>query len=246
MRLKDKLGDQGNFLFKNRSHLPLLLLPLILLGVFTNHYSSNISFWDFSYNILCILVSTLGFFIRIITIGHVPKNTSGRNRKKQIADKLNTTGIYSVVRNPLYLGNFLMWLGIIMYVRSIYTIIIFILIFFLYYERIIYTEESFLADKFKDEFNNWARKTPSFIPKFRLWQKFDLHFSLRNVLKREYSGFLGALVSFYFIHFLRIFSHTGNFQIEISDLLILGISLSFTIVLRIIRKSTKLLNIKGR
>ena len=36
--------------------------------------------------------------------------TSGKNTAKQIAESLNTSGIYSVLRNPLYLANFLNWL----------------------------------------------------------------------------------------------------------------------------------------
>ncbi|MGB8874133.1 MAG: hypothetical protein WCC75_12145, partial [Desulfobaccales bacterium] len=44
--------------------------------------------------------------------GLPPRGTSGRNTQGQVAETLNTTGIYSLVRNPLYLGNFLIWLGL--------------------------------------------------------------------------------------------------------------------------------------
>lgn len=48
------------------------------------------------------------------TIGQVPKGTSGRNTSQQVADTLSTDGVYSVVRHPLYLGNFLMCMGVSM------------------------------------------------------------------------------------------------------------------------------------
>ena len=50
--------------------------------------------------------------IRIYTVGTTPAGTSGRNRDKQIAEKLNKTGVYSIIRHPLYLGNLLIWLGV--------------------------------------------------------------------------------------------------------------------------------------
>ncbi|MBW6498500.1 MAG: DUF1295 domain-containing protein [Bacteroidales bacterium] len=61
--------------------------------------------------VICLFFCLLGFGIRIYIVGHTPKNTSGRNTSGQLADELNTTGVYSVVRHPLYLGNFFMWLG---------------------------------------------------------------------------------------------------------------------------------------
>ena len=57
-------------------------------------------------------MSFFGLGIRVFTVGFTPKNTSGRNTAEQIADVLNTSGIYSMVRHPLYVGNFFMWLGI--------------------------------------------------------------------------------------------------------------------------------------
>ena len=66
-----------------------------------------------SYNLteemIFLAVSLLGEAIRIITVGHAPRNTSGRNTTEgQVADVINTSGIYSIIRHPLYVGNFLL------------------------------------------------------------------------------------------------------------------------------------------
>lgn len=90
--------------------------------------------------------------IRIFTIGHTSKRTSGRNTKRQIADTLNTTGIYSVVRHPLYLGNFFMFLGVMLFAHLWWLLLIYILVFWLYYERIMFAEEAFLRKNFGDEY----------------------------------------------------------------------------------------------
>ncbi|MEI3590430.1 MAG: hypothetical protein V8Q44_05920 [Alistipes ihumii] len=61
----------------------------------------------------CLLVSLFGLAIRIRTAGHTPDRTSGRNTAEgQVADEPNTTGIYSMMRNPLYVGDLFKWPGI--------------------------------------------------------------------------------------------------------------------------------------
>ena len=52
------------------------------------------------YNYFCLLVGLTGLFIRLHVVGHAAENTSGKKNKK--ADQVNSTGIYSIVRHPLY------------------------------------------------------------------------------------------------------------------------------------------------
>lgn len=81
-----------------------------------------------------IFVSLLGLGIRIHAVGYSGKHTSGRNTGKgQIADILNTKGLYSITRNPLYVGNYLMWLGFAMLTCNLWFIGVFSLIFWIYY-----------------------------------------------------------------------------------------------------------------
>ena len=69
-----------------------------------------------------IIISFLGEAIRIFTVAYTPAGTSGRNTKQQLADTLNTTGIYSLLRHPLYLGNFFMFLDTFIFTVNIYGI----------------------------------------------------------------------------------------------------------------------------
>ena len=88
------------------------------------------------------------FWVRSYTIGTTPRGTSGRNTEEQVAEQLNSSGIYSTVRHPLYLGNYLMWIGIVLFTKSISFTIIVSLMYWLYYERIMFAEERFLERKF--------------------------------------------------------------------------------------------------
>ena len=136
MALTDQMERQGHWLFKYRSILPLLIFVLGLYIFIQNEI--NPSNWvvkqtayENVYELGCLLVSLLGFFIRVYTVGYTPPNTSGRNTKRQVADVLNTRGIYSIMRNPLYVGNFFMWLGIAMLTGDAWFTVSFILLYFL-------------------------------------------------------------------------------------------------------------------
>ena len=101
-----------------------------------------------------------------MTVGYVPRGTSGRNTRKQVAEVLNTTGMYSVVRHPLYVGNFIMWLGISLFFHLWWFTLLIALIFWVYYEKIMYAEEAFLEEKFGEQFLALGRKNPAFYPSF--------------------------------------------------------------------------------
>ncbi len=211
MSLQSELVSQGNFLFKHRSNLPLLLL---MLGIAVMGYSIyNGFFLDYlqpRYEILSLIIGLLGLFIRIVTVGYTPVNTSGRNTKVQLADELNTTGMYSLVRHPLYLGNYLMWLSIAILTQHIWFILLFITCYWLYYERIMIAEESFLISKFGEIYADWANKVPSFIPRKFRWTKPKYPFSFKKVLKKEKNGLFALFLIFYLFKGVETFLLDGE------------------------------------
>ena len=107
MALLHSMEESGKWLFKYRGQLPLLLFALAVPAIKFNSYLWITNEVYLAFTIFAIVVSFLGLVIRAITIGITPKGTSGRNTKEQVAEELNSKGIYSVLRHPLYLGNFL-------------------------------------------------------------------------------------------------------------------------------------------
>ncbi|RKZ26606.1 hypothetical protein DRQ26_04165 [bacterium] len=96
MALRENFENTGNFLFRWRSYLPLLILPLIALAIYRIGFIEK-NFGEMAgdiYTIVCVAVSFLGLFIRCYTVGYAPEGTSGRNTDGQRADTLNKTGIY--------------------------------------------------------------------------------------------------------------------------------------------------------
>jgi protein-S-isoprenylcysteine O-methyltransferase Ste14 len=172
MALQEEFENQGNWLFKYRGHLPLVWLvagwALYLWNAWTTEGHSGCCLIPHNYyETGCLCVSLLGLAVRIFTVGHTARNTSGRNTAGQLADSLNTSGIYSMVRHPLYLGNYFMWAGIALLTRDFWFVVAFSLSYWVYYERIMFAEEQFLRKKFGDVYLRWADKTPAFVPNLK-------------------------------------------------------------------------------
>jgi protein-S-isoprenylcysteine O-methyltransferase Ste14 len=202
MTVANQLLRQGTFLFRWRSFLPFLLAaPAAVAFLGSNtiemHYGEIA---DDAWKVFCMSISLLGQAWRSLTVGSAPGGTSGRNTVEQRADVLNTTGVYSLSRNPLYFGNFIVVFGFAMAVQVWWLALI--LVFALYYERIIIVEETFLEQKFGDEYLSWAKETPSFLPRLHGWVPPARGFSLRKVLRKEYNGYALILITFPAIDFL--------------------------------------------
>lgn len=244
MALVHEFEKNGNWLFKRRGWLPLFIFLPSLAYV----YLSGAEAMKFrpGIEITCLGISLTGLVIRAITVGRTPKGTSGRNVNKQVADTLNTSGIYSVVRHPLYVGNFFMWLGPVLWLRSVWIAVIFCLLYWLYYERIMFAEEQFLRRKFADKYDEWASGVKAFLPSFNNYRKSELPFSLRNVLKREYNGFGTVFLVFAVLDLVRNIALNQEIRLNLLWAVLMGCGLIIWIVLRTLKKFTARLDVKGR
>ncbi len=201
MALQEEMEKQGIWLFKYRSFLPLIILFIgTVLYIRTEMYPETFILEGTSYEIyfemFCLLISLAGLGVRIGTVGYTPKNTSGRNTSQQVADTLNTTGMYSLVRHPLYVGNFLMWLGVGMLTGNFWFVIVFCFFYWVYYERIMFAEEQFLRRKFGQQYLEWSKDVPAFIPNFKNFKKSNLDFSWKKILKKEKNGLFALFLIF--------------------------------------------------
>ncbi|MFT6849896.1 MAG: protein-S-isoprenylcysteine O-methyltransferase Ste14 [Sphingobacteriales bacterium] len=246
MALIEELNSQGNWLFKRRSFLPMLLfIPGIALFVYQKMESpiANSDNCDLMY----LGVGILGLLIRSFTVGFTPKGTSGRNTTEgQVAEELNTTGIYSTVRHPLYLGNLLMWLSPILIINNHWFTIVFLLTYWIYYERIMFAEEFFIRNKFGKAYDDWAENTPPFFPRLKNYTKSTLTFSFRNVLKREYNGFFNLVMIFIIFKVIEGYVVTEGFHLAFLWKIIFAVTAVVFIVLRTLKKTTKILEVEGR
>ena len=153
------LTRAGRLLFRWRSFTPV---PLVLLAIPLLWRSRGAaSPWWLSCGIaLCVL----GQALRAWVLGQVPDGTSGQNEKLG-AVSLNSTGPYALTRNPLYLGNFAITLGLCVVAHDPLLVALVAALFGLQYRAIIAAEEEFLRGQFGAGYDAYCAQVPRFWPR---------------------------------------------------------------------------------
>ena len=108
-----------------------------------------------------------------------------------------------MVRHPLYVGNFFMGLGVAMLSYNFLFVIIYILLFWVYYERIMFAEESYIRSKFSGAMEEWLSKTPTFIPSFSNFKRPNSSFNWKKIIRQEKNGFVAAFAIFWMAYTLK-------------------------------------------
>jgi len=204
--ISEKVEKLGNFLFRWRGYIPWIMVVFFWKALISpEHIGEKFGIlWEFAFEIFCISISLMGIIVRVIIAGKVPEGTSGRNTKEQKAESLNTTGLYSIVRHPIYvLGNFPIFLGILLFLQLWWAILPSIVTFWIYYLPIMKAEDKFLEKKFQEEWRRWAKKTPLAIPNLKNYQPFNSEFSWRKAIKKEYTTLFVILSIFSLIDIIR-------------------------------------------
>jgi protein-S-isoprenylcysteine O-methyltransferase Ste14 len=242
MPFKEEMERSGHKLFRRRSYLPLLAVPFIAAALLcaparARSLEKLFDIWDG----VCFLVSCMGLLIRAVAVGYAPKGTSGRNTKGQKAEQLNVAGMYSLVRHPIYLGNFIVWLGMVMFSRSPWCVLAMVLLFWVYYERIMFAEEEFLRGKFGETYTAWAERTPLFIPRLSGFKPPLNSFSIKSVLTREYTTISVTWLYFIIFDSLDDFINDKVLGCDMFWQILLVFTVIFYLTIRLLKKKTKLL-----
>jgi len=243
MPIRAHFERSGNWLFHKRGYLPLLLVALLVPALAEFRLSGGNHLGDLRWGVFCLAISLVGLGIRVAVIGYVPAGTAGRNTRKYIAKTLNTSGLYSVVRHPLYLGNCIMWLGVTMFPRVWWCPVIGILVFWLYYERIMFAEEEFLRRKYGSQWTAWAERTPAIVPALRGWLPTGRGFSIRHVLRREHPGLFALVSSLTALEVLSAAIRERRLGVDPVWALLFGGTAVAYMVLRTLKHRTRLLHV---
>ena len=139
----------GRVFFRLRSLTPI---PLILvLVIFSRPAPVPI--------VLGSLLIVLGEWLRIWAVGYAGGST--RTRTLGAARDLVTTGPYAYVRNPLYLGNLVLSLGVCVVANVYWMIAVLLIGFLIQYTPIIRSEETYLMDVCGDRYRAYCAAVPA-------------------------------------------------------------------------------------
>lgn len=179
----------GNFFFKYRNLLFIFLYLALFIPSSEIFREDSLGPNYYLYPlILGLSITILGQLIRGVTIALKYIVRGGKN-KEVYADDLITEGIFTHCRNPLYVGNILMLVGVGILINSLLFVAVFIPLFLFIYQAIVLAEEQFLRNKFKGQFDAYCSKVS------RWWINFnglgktisDMDFNGKRWLIKEYN-----------------------------------------------------------
>ena len=124
---------------------------------------------------------TIGFFLIIAGMFFRGWASGYINKDKELA----TNGPFSLTRNPLYFGNFILGLGIAVAGNNIYSYTIFFAFYLLFFPFLMALEHKRMKKKFGKGYEEWAKNSNSFFPKIKKIKNhdFNITFYMQN---REY------------------------------------------------------------
>jgi protein-S-isoprenylcysteine O-methyltransferase Ste14 len=143
----------GAVLFRNRSWLPV---PFLLVALLAPAHPTAAN-W-----IAGGVLIGLGEWIRLAGVAAAGTVTRRRSRDVQ---RLVTYGIFQLVRNPLYVGNFLIWMGFVVISGVMWFLPVAIVLFAIEYTLIVSYEEGVLESIFGQEYLDYKQTTPRWIPR---------------------------------------------------------------------------------
>lgn len=103
---------------------------------------------------LGLLVMIFGEALRFISAGTLVK-----------FEGVTREGIYSYVRNPLYIGSFFIGLGACVLGRDMYFTVFYLIAYPTVYYRIIKREENWLIGRYGDDYRAYLQETPRLLPR---------------------------------------------------------------------------------
>jgi protein-S-isoprenylcysteine O-methyltransferase Ste14 len=146
----------GAWLFRYRSFLPVPL-ALMLLLIRSGEVDGR------ALMAAGALIVAAGQSLRLWAVRHI--GTISRTRTTRYGP-LMTGGPYAIVRNPLYVGNWLLWTGFAVWSRLLWMLPIAWIIFFVQYRAIAKWEAAFIRSKYLTAYDDYAGQVRAWMPRW--------------------------------------------------------------------------------
>ena len=188
----------GNFLFKYRSYTPI---PLALYILYNSHPEIQ--------NVLIgFILIAIGESLRMWAVSYA----GGITRTTNVgAPSLCTSGPYGYTRNPLYIGNMIIYSGVVFVAGSLNILSMLIVtwaFFMIQYYLIINLEQNTLIDIFGKEYKNYMNNVPILFPRLSSWKNKDKYVPMKfsktiKTEKRTLQNIILLILIIYFKHYLK-------------------------------------------
>ncbi|HEV7310841.1 isoprenylcysteine carboxylmethyltransferase family protein [Ensifer sp.] len=186
----------GNFLFRFRNQLfPAIIVVLFLLMPPPTMVLGSAAL-TLAKDTAAILIIAAGLALRATVVGYKYIKRGGL-KKKVYAKDLVTEGMFGVCRNPLYVGNMLLYSGVFLLHGNPLLVVVGIGLFAFMYQCIVYAEEAFLLRTFGEAYQAYGRDVPRWALRFRNFAAATegMTFNVRRVVGKDYSTVSAAMLA---------------------------------------------------
>lgn len=142
----------GAIVFRNRGWLPVVALLVPLL------WPAQTTAWHWIAGALLVAAGELTRLAGVAAAGTVTR------RRSRTVKRLVTHGIFAWVRNPLYVGNFLAWMGFTVMSGALWFLPVAAVVFAIEYTLIVRYEEGVLESIFEREYLRYKKRTARWLP----------------------------------------------------------------------------------
>jgi len=234
----------GNFFFKYRDYLFIFLYLAVFIPsppIFRSEvFGENYYLWPI---ITGLVITIAGQAVRSATIGLTYIVRNGKD-KIVYADELITEGIFNHCRNPLYVGNILMLLGVGILSNSLIYIGILIPLFLFIYQAIVLAEENFLRNKFGEQFNAYCKRVNRWWINLKHIDKTfkSMRFNVKRWILTEYNTqfvWLSGIATILLVKYPNLYQNDPDFGNVLLAGVIIFLALCYGFV-RYLKKSGKM------
>lgn len=184
----------GNFFFRYRNVLfPGVFLFFVLVARPTVLFGSPVI--DLILTVCGAFVAVAGQLFRLLTIGFEYIHRGGKDGQVY-ASRLVQGGVYATTRNPMYVGNALIAIGMAMMAGSPVAYVVVIPFFLFVYQAIVAAEEEFLRRKFGGEYEEYSASVNRFFPSFRGVRNLfsTIPYDWKRAIRKDLSTIMGLLI----------------------------------------------------
>ena len=184
----------GNFFFKYRNALFPVLFALAALIGRPQVILGNPAL-DRALGVCGVLVALTGQLVRLITIGYEYIERGGK-KGKVYASRLVQGGVYALTRNPMYLGNGLIAIGMSLVAGAPLIYLIVLPLFLYIYQAIIAAEETYLRRQFGAEYERYCASVNRLLPALDKARRVlaPLSYNWRQAVRKDLSTMAGLFL----------------------------------------------------
>ncbi len=177
----------GGWLFKRRTVIPVpVALALLLVTAGRAHPSPLLVAAG-------VAVVGAGELLRLWAVRHI--GAISRTRADRLGP-LVTTGPFALVRNPLYIGNLMLWVGFAVSARLVWMVLLIVPVIGFEYHAIVRWEESLLAARRGADYRAYLTQVPRWLPVWRSTGPAAAPYSWRDTLHSERGTLVAITVGF--------------------------------------------------